>query len=185
MKAITAHATQFKDVYDLLEGARQWHLANHPQAWPVFSQDAVRKDIEEGRVFLFADGSDYVATLTVTETDPLIWEDADVPALYLHKLTSRRDRGGQGIGSFVIGWAKSHALAQQKKFLRLDTWGANMRLKAYYESQGFLHSRVKSFPVDTPLPDHYRGASMNLFEMRLSPQQGHSQPAVAQLLAAS
>lgn len=185
MNVITADPTQFKDVYDLLEGARQWHLANHPQAWPVFSREAVRQEIEEGRVFLFADGQGYVATLTVTDTDPLIWDDAHEPALYLHKLTSRRDLPGRGIGAFVLRWARGHALARHKQFLRLDTWGANTRLRQYYEAQGFRLARTKTFPVDTPLPDHYRGVSMNLFEMHLTPQQDPGPPAAAPLLAAS
>ena len=168
MKAIKANASQFNDVSGLLDAARQWHLKNNLQVWPIFSPDAVRLDIEEGRVFLFTDGIDYVATLTVTETDPLIWGETKAPALYMHKLTSVRDRIGQGIGAIVLDWTKNYALAQHKQYLRLDTWGENMGLKAYYESQGFLHVGVKSFPLDSPLPDHYRGASMNLFEMRLN-----------------
>lgn len=120
-------------------------------------------------MFLFFEDAEAVATLTFTDSDPLVWEDHGVPAesYYIHRFATRRDRAGEGIGARVLAWARDHSVAQGKKYLRLDTWAANMGLKAYYEANGFTLLHKVSFPQDTPLPDHYRGASMSLFEMRL------------------
>lgn len=169
LTAATAAPEQFDLVYGFLCATREWHLATKPLAWPVFNADAVRDDIVQGRVFLFSEGADVVATLTFTETDPQVWEDHGVPpeSYYVHRFATRRDRAGEGIGARVLVWARGHSVAQSKKYLRLDTWAANLELKDYYESNGFTLVRKVSFPQDTPLPDHYRGASMSLFEMRL------------------
>jgi GNAT superfamily N-acetyltransferase len=167
MKVTVANQKNLQVVGKLLSAARDWHLATTPEVWPVFPLEAISRDIAEERVYLFSIDSIYVATVTITETDPLIWDGSEDPAFYIHKLATRRDYAGQGLGATILEWIKGHALRSQKKFLRLDTWATNARLKKYYEKQGFAHIRTKSFPVDSPLPDHYRGASMNLFEMAL------------------
>jgi GNAT superfamily N-acetyltransferase len=169
MKVVRADQRRFNDVYGLLNAARNWHLTTAREVWPVFEPEAISKDIDAGRVFVCSKDDECLATLTLTDADPLIWDDAEVPALYLQKLASKRERAGQGIGSFVINWAKRHALEQRKQFLRLDTWATNLRLKNYCESQGFAHVRTVFFSKNSPLPYHYRGSSMNLFEMPVSP----------------
>ena len=67
----------------------------------------------------------------------------------------------------VIEWTVQRVLDASKQALGLDTWETNIGLRRYYESQGFRHIGVKSFPLESPLRLHYRGASMNLFERRI------------------
>ena len=172
MKVRIANQKNLHVVSHLLSAARDWHLATTPEVWPVFPLEALSRDIAEGRVYLFSIDSVYVATVTLTETDPLIWDGTEEAALYIHKLAVRRDYAGQGIGTAVLEWIKGHALRSQKRFLRLDTWATNAGLKKYYEKQGFTHLKTKSFPLESPLPDHYRGASMNLFEMEVVDESG-------------
>jgi GNAT superfamily N-acetyltransferase len=176
MNVVLADQRCFDDVYGLLSAARKWHLATAREVWPAIEPEAVSTDIDAGRVFVFSKDEECLATVTITDADPLIWDDVEVPAFYLHKLASKRDRAGEGIGSFVLNWAKRHALEHRKQFLRLDTWATNLRLKNYYESQGFAHVRTVFFSKNSPLPDPYRGSSMNLFEMPLTPVRSTTWP---------
>lgn len=167
MKIKVANQKNLPVISHLLSAARDWHVATAPEVWPVFSLESISRDIAAERVYLFSIDNIYVATVTITESDPLIWDDAEESAFYIHKFASRRDYAGQGVGAAVIEWAKGHTLRSQKKFLRLNTWASNSGLNRYVEEQGFSYVKSKSFPVDSPLPAHYRGATRNLFEMAL------------------
>jgi ribosomal protein S18 acetylase RimI-like enzyme len=61
------------------------------------------------------------------------------------------------MGRVLLGWAAREALARGKAYLRLDVMADNPRIRAYYESAGFVHVR--------DLPDHPWPAS--LYEQRV------------------
>lgn len=152
-------------VCELLGDAREWHMRNTPEVWPVFEASSLAKDIEAGRVFIAreAAGRRPIGTVTLTDADPLIW-DADVPAIYVHKLTVRSEMRGRSVGAHILRWIEVRAGTQAKTALRLDTWASNLRIQQYYVRHGFEAVRTRAFPPDSPLPPHYRGASMILMQ---------------------
>jgi GNAT superfamily N-acetyltransferase len=162
-----ATTTELPIVCTLLDQARDWHVRNTPsEVWPVFDRLAMAELIEGGHVFVGVErlSGRVIGTFTLTEDDPHIWGEDSLPAFYIHKLVSKRSLTGQQIGAKLIEWIVQRGISLEKQALRCDTWATNSGLKRYYEAQGFQHVATKSFPLDAPLPDHYRGASMNLFE---------------------
>ncbi|MBN1171799.1 MAG: GNAT family N-acetyltransferase [Micromonosporaceae bacterium] len=102
--------------------------------------------------------SDPIATITAsTWGDPELWTDEElkVPAHYLYKLSVLRPYAGQGIGECLIAWARDLAAKAGSHVVRCDVWSSNMKLKTYYERQGFRYLRTE--------PDVNSGA---LFEIQ-------------------
>ncbi|WP_240965868.1 GNAT family N-acetyltransferase [Streptomyces zingiberis] len=102
--------------------------------------------IGRGNVFLFHDGGDAVATVTLDGEDrePGAWtpEELKDPALYVHKLTVRRQDSGRDLGARILDWSGDRAARSGADGLRLDAWTTNPRLHAYYLRQGFTHVRT-------------------------------------------
>jgi ribosomal protein S18 acetylase RimI-like enzyme len=58
---------------------------------------------------------------------------------YLHRLATRPEVAGQGIGARLIAAADDMIRQRVRHWLRLDCERDNQRLRAYYESLGFSH----------------------------------------------
>jgi hypothetical protein len=111
-------------------------------------------------------GQVVVGSVTVSETDPLIWND-NTPALYIHRLVVARDLKGLNLGQLMIDRIEEIAVDRGKEVLRLDCWANNQRLKSYYERIGFARVNDVTFDEVPSLPLHYRNSTTTLFEKRL------------------
>jgi len=100
--------------------------------------------------------------------DPAIWGEKDAdPAVYLHRIVTNPEFRGHNFVAHITEWAKEHGKLLDKKFVRLDTWSDNLRLKEHYLRCGFQFVGVV-LPTDfTVLPSHYAGISLGLFEIVL------------------
>jgi len=89
------------------------------------------------------------------------------PSVYLHRIATHPAYKGKGIMHLIKKWSAEHARQNGKKFIRMDTWGGNEKLKAYYVHCGFTFLGQKSLPQPNPLPQHYWGTTLSLFEIAL------------------
>lgn len=134
------------------------------------SVDRIVRAIDNGELWVVADGARIVATLTVdTRADPEFWQPEDDPAnaLYAHRMVVARDRAGQRIGSTLLDFAGRRAVAAGRQWLRLDAWATNPGLQDYYRQQGFNHVRTHHLP--------YRGSGA-LFQRPAGQQRGDGPP---------
>ncbi|MEO6759005.1 MAG: GNAT family N-acetyltransferase [Saprospiraceae bacterium] len=91
-------------------------------------------------------------------------KDTD-PAIYLHRIVTDPRFRGQNMVAKIVTWAREYGKIQGKKYLRMDTWNENLRLKEYYLAAGFDYLGAVT-PTDfSALPSHYAGISLALFEM--------------------
>lgn len=65
--------------------------------------------------------------------------------------------------NLIKKWAAQHALDNDKKFIRMDTWGDNENLKEYYLKCGFVFAGRRG----SPQPQSFARAllSLCLFEI--------------------
>lgn len=154
-------------VMRLLAEARAWHAQKGVDVWKEFDPAAIAVDIAAGRVFVAKAGGTIHGTITLVESDSLVWDAEPASAFYVHRLASSRDMAGRGIGAGLLRWARRFAAERRKECLRLETWDANRKMRDYYERQGFRHVRDKFFPMDGPAPADYRGTWKSLYELKL------------------
>lgn len=88
------------------------------------------------------------------------WNSAD-PALYLHHFTSKV--GAHQAGSLFLRRAEEYAMAQGKRYLRLDSSRDNNQLEAYYENQGYVPAGTC---VDGPYHGILRQKKLDRFLLR-------------------
>lgn len=155
-------------VLRLLSDARQWHQDQGVDVWQAFDPGQIGKDISAQRVFVAKIAGSTCGTITLVESDPLVWgRDEQDDAIYIHKLAASRTMVGMAIGARLIRWARSTARRRGRKWLRLDTWNGNRKMREYYERQGFRHVRDEFFALDSPMADDYRGTFKSLYQLEV------------------
>jgi protein-tyrosine phosphatase len=119
----------------LERGIRQWEAPSPPEVW-----QRMALEIEEREVYLahLPEAAEPVGTLRFEWTGRLLWpEEAD--AGYIHTMALKPAYMGRQLGKRMLEWAIDHIRSRGKRIARLDCMTANPRLRAYYESAGFLH----------------------------------------------
>jgi GNAT superfamily N-acetyltransferase len=113
------------------------------EQWPAsFKVENVERNIENGGVYVFYDDQDNpVGTIDVRDSDETVWGEDNVSAIYAHRLAIDPAFSGQGAGQQILEWVVEKAKAEGKEFIRLDCVAHNQKLRAYYESKGFVHIR--------------------------------------------
>lgn len=141
---------------------------NGYNVWNEFDSKLIRTEIGQGRHFKITEGDEIACVFTICYSDPLIWEEKDAdPAVYLHRIATHPAFKGKGLMYLVKKWAAQHALDNHKNFIRMDTWGDNESLKQYYMKCGFDFVGRRVLPDPNPLPSHYWGISLSLFEIKV------------------
>ncbi|MEV5607586.1 GNAT family N-acetyltransferase [Streptomyces sp. NPDC052225] len=105
--------------------------------WPArFEAEWITDALRRGETWLVGVDGDTAGTVTLDRSDPL-WADTGGAAGYVHRMAVRRTAAG--LGAVVLDWAADTVRQQGAQALRLDCVRSNSRLRAYYESRGFVH----------------------------------------------
>jgi hypothetical protein len=150
---VAAGRADLEAVMQLLREARGWHQAQGVEAWREFDLARIAADIDAGCVYIAHGTAGVCATVTLMESDAQVWAEEQGDAIYVHKLALR--------------WARGAARQKGRRWLRLDTWDGNRKMRDYYERQGFRHVRDQYFAPDSPLPADYRGTHKSLYQLEL------------------
>ncbi|MBK9985335.1 MAG: GNAT family N-acetyltransferase [Saprospiraceae bacterium] len=136
--------------------------------WPEFDRSLVKKEIKEGRQWKIVIDDQIACIWAITFSDPDIWEEKnDDPAMYIHRIATNPDFRGMNFVSLIVQWAIGYAKHKEKKFLRLDTLGHNVKLIEYYTNAGFTFLGMFDLKDTSALPSHYHDTPSCLFEMKL------------------
>jgi GNAT superfamily N-acetyltransferase len=149
----------------LFQEAIDWQAAKGLPTFATFSASFFAREIEKGAVFVAEEDNQLVGTVSLYETDELIWDGDTEPALYIHRLVSRRGAQGRGVGAGLVQWSRQKAAAMNKQWLRVDCWAINTELCRFYDRQGFLRVRQKNLEPSEALPEHYQNIVLQLFQM--------------------
>ena len=164
--ATPAHLPEIRAAY---ADARALQAANGAFQWPEFTDRSILDEIEAGRLFRVLDGDAFVGVFSVAYEDPAIWEELDRGAhIYLHRFARSATYSGRGLVDAILAWAIARSEALGREGLRLDTWGGNKALIAYYGSRGFTLVRKRTMGSDPRLPPHYDGLHLALLERPLT-----------------
>jgi GNAT superfamily N-acetyltransferase len=163
MPAVTADVTvevageaDLDVILDILRSANTGRSELGAASWGRNFPD-VERDIPAGLVHVARRHGRPVGTFVLRWSDEGVWGPDDGAAGYLHRLATRPDVAGQGVGLVLIAAADALIRERGRILLRLDcNFGAG-RLRAYYEAQGFTHAGDAEVPRLTRAG--YRSAS--------------------------
>jgi hypothetical protein len=136
--------------------------------WPEFDSDMVINEIIENRQWKLIMEGQIVCIWATTFSDPLIWVDKDKePSVYIHRITTNPDFRGKGLVKYIVEWSKKYAIQNDKKFVRMDTVGKNLKLIGHYTGYGFDFLGLSQLTNTDSLPQHYHNAVASLFELKV------------------
>jgi ribosomal protein S18 acetylase RimI-like enzyme len=138
-------------------------LARH---WQPFDIQMIEAEIREKRQWKIVIDQEVVCIFAITYNDPSIWKDKDKdPAVYLHRIVTHPSHRGKFFVKHIIAWALEFARKNGKQFIRMDTFGDNQKLIDYYVACGFNFLGLTTLAVADNLPQHYKNATLSLFEI--------------------
>ncbi len=160
--------SSFRDlntIFQLFDHAIAYQKRNDFQLWPQFSRSLIESEIKEKRHWKITDNTKIVCVFSVMYNDPVIWGEMDKdPSVYLHRIAVNPEFKGKGIVKIIKDWATIHAKANNKKYLRMDTWGNNETIRNYYIQCGFNYIGQQQLTKTEGLPEHYGGNLLSLFQ---------------------
>ncbi|MCC7466477.1 MAG: GNAT family N-acetyltransferase [Saprospiraceae bacterium] len=155
-------------IFKLYDAAIAHQKAVSNMHWLPFDRELVTQEIQEGRQWKILVDDQVACAFVVAYQDAAIWGDKDrESSVYLHRIVTDPAFRGRNFVGAILEWAKWHGKTLGKKFVRLDTWAENLKLKEIYERNGFQFLGVVT-PTDlAALPSHYSGIRLSLFEVAL------------------
>ena len=138
------------------------------QHWLPFERSLVEKEIAEQRQWKIIIDGRIVCVFCIAWNDPQIWGERDKePSIYIHRIVTHPDFRGKNFVVEIINWALVYGREKERKFLRMDTWGDNAKLREYYTKCGFKFLGVVKPASPELLPAHYADITLSLFEIVL------------------
>jgi ribosomal protein S18 acetylase RimI-like enzyme len=154
-------------IHELFEHSIAYQEHHGYPDWKNYDRNAIVRDIETGNQYKIVMDGLTALVFSVAYQDKIIWREADQQnAVYLHRMVINPQFKGQRLFGLVLAWCKQHIREKGLRFIRMDTWAANLNIIGYYKTFGF--EVVESFTLpDTPeLPVHNRNLPVTLLEYR-------------------
>jgi len=168
MEILNANSADFDLIFELYEKAIEFQKLVFDKHWLGFDADLVRREIAENRLWKILEGDETACIYSVAYEDPVIWgENSGENAMYIHRIVTNPDFRGRGYVKAIVEWARGHAYENGLLYIRMDTWGDNLKLKEYYTGCGFEFKGVVWPAESKDLPKHYSAISLGLFEIDL------------------
>jgi ribosomal protein S18 acetylase RimI-like enzyme len=168
MEIRNSTANDIEDIFKIYEQASAYKLQVGNKGWKGFKLVQVQKEIAENRHFVILEGQEIACTFLLTFKDVIIWkESANDTSIYIHRIATNPLFRGNSYVTKIVTWAKEYAIANEKKYIRLDTHSGNDKINTYYISCGFTFKGVNQINWTPELPEHYKEGSFSLFEIAL------------------
>ncbi|MDV7695767.1 GNAT family N-acetyltransferase [Chryseobacterium soli] len=166
MKIQNSTRNDIEEIFRLYKIATDFQKTKFIVHWPEFERSLVETEIAENRQWKIVINGQIACVWAITFSDPKIWEERNNdPAVYIHRIATNPDFRGQNLVQKIVEWSRQYALANHKKFIRLDTVGDNPGLISYYTKCGFDFLGLSKLKNTEGLPAHYDNATVSLFQL--------------------
>jgi ribosomal protein S18 acetylase RimI-like enzyme len=168
MQIINSNTTDLKTIFTFYDYAIAYQKTKFNKHWQGFDVDLVETEIKENRQWKIMMDDVVVAVFAITFNDPIIWGEKDEhPSIYIHRIVTHPDYRGNNFVKEIVVWAKKYCEENNRKFIRLDTWGDNEKLIQHYKNCGFTFLGLSPEMKSKSLPKHYDSLRLSLFEIEI------------------
>jgi ribosomal protein S18 acetylase RimI-like enzyme len=152
-------------IYWLFDEAIAYQTKNNYPVWNGYSKDVLHQDIELQRQYKIVIHDEIACIFTVLHSDPIIWRERNSDrAIYLHRIVVNPNYKGQNQFQKILDWSMAYSKANDITYIRMDTWGENPKIIAYYERFGFRFVEFFTTGCSTELPAQNRNLKLALLE---------------------
>jgi len=158
MRTMECEDDDFDAILDLYHYARQLQTEKKAVVWQSFEDDLLLREIRESRQWKITDGDAIACNWAITYEDKEIWGDKDMnDSIFIHRICTHPAYRGNRFIDQIVSWAMQYATERQKRYIRLDTSGSNIKLIEHYISAGFKSLGIFRLAETENLPAHYQG----------------------------
>ena len=169
MQIINSKMGEIDAIFNLYDEAIAFQKTKFDKHWLSFDSGMVETEIAENRQWKITEGEEILCIFAIAYEDPFIWQEKNAdPAIYIHRIVTNPLHRGKQLVKSIIEWAKVHAKATNKEFIRMDTWGDNEALINYYSKCGFNFLGTITPESNADLPEHYSALFLSLFEIKIN-----------------
>ena len=153
----------------LLEEAIVYQRKNGYSLWTNFDMDVIRNEIKTNSQYKILIENEIACVFSVVFSDKVIWMEREIgDALYLHRILVNPKHKGKRLFGEILKWSISEANNKNLAYIRMDTWGDNPSIIAYYKTFGFKFICAITTPEDPELAPHYWNKFLALLEYEIS-----------------
>jgi ribosomal protein S18 acetylase RimI-like enzyme len=165
MEIVNSTINDLETIFQFFDAAIAYQKENGFELWPRFSRKMIEEEITQKRHWKIITENKIACVFSVMYNDPVIWKEKDAdPAVYLHRIAVNPEFKGKGMVKEIRKWATDHARENNKKYLRMDTWGNNENIRRYYTECGFNYIGQQYLDKTEGVPEHYGGNVLSLFQ---------------------
>lgn len=133
--------------------------------WIGYDMTVLQNDIADFRQYKLMIEEEIACIFSVCYEDEMVWGERDNNnAIYLHRIVINPAFKGRRLVGVIVNWALTHAQEQGRPLLRMDTWGNNENIIAYYQTFGFYIVDYYQMPDTADIPIQQRGNRVVLLE---------------------
>lgn len=170
IESVVADDLQF--IYWLYEEAINYQQLMSYNVWNGYDKDLLQREVKEGLLRKLVIDGKIALVFSAIYSDKFLWHERDKDdAVYVHRLVVNPELRGQKLFAHVFRWLINDAKSNGRKYLRLDTWGDNPKMIAYYESFGYKFIKNYTSGDDPRLPVPHRNLFFALFEYEIPDPQ--------------
>lgn len=167
MTIIPSTLDDFDTIFEFYDRAIAYQKTKFNKQWQGFDSALIAKEIAENRQWKILIDNEVACVFAITFDDEAIWkEKSKDKAVYFHRIVSHDNYKGQNLVQDIVTWGKKFAKENNLDYLRMDTWGDNEKLIAYYQKCSFDFLGIITPNYDN-LPKHYEGITLSLFEIKV------------------
>jgi ribosomal protein S18 acetylase RimI-like enzyme len=157
------------EIFKLYDFASAYQRTKNVVVWPTFERSLVETELAENRQWKLIIDNSIACVWATTFSDEEIWgERNNDPSVYIHRIATNPAFRGHNFVGTIVNWAREYATKNNKKFIRLDTLGNNVKLIEHYTTAGFDFLGIHRLTNTATLPLHYqREPNCCLFEIKL------------------
>ncbi len=168
MKIINSDPDDIDIIFKLYDEGTAYQKSVAEKHWKGFPRSLIEKEIREKRQWKIMVGEEVACVFSIAFNDPVIWQEKDKdPAIYIHRIATNPLFRGNSFVKHISGWAVEYAKDNGKRFIRMDTGSGNEKLNNYYVHCGFTYLGIIRLGDTENLPEHYKGGSSSLFEIKI------------------
>lgn len=166
MQILPSTIHDIEQIFELYDAAIAFQKTVFNKHWQGFERSLIERELKEERQWKIQIDGKTACIFAIDFNDPLIWKEKDVdPAIYLHRIVTNPEFRGANFVNEIVTWAHTFATGKAKEYIRMDTWGDNPRLIAYYVKCGFNYLGNIIPEASNILPKHYENIELALFEI--------------------
>ena len=168
MKISRSDISDIDGIFRIFSEAIEYQRQRGFELWPIFEKKLIEAEINEGRHWKIVIGNEMACVFSVLYSDPLIWKVLDKnDSVYLHRIATSRQHKGKSLINAVRDWAIDHARQNERRFVRMDTWGNNVNMRDYYIRHGFTFLKQQYLDQEKDEIPHYGGAVLSLLQIEV------------------